>query len=626
MDRNSIIGIVLIAAIFIVMGIINQPSKEEQIHIQQTHDSIVKANEQQEEQRLLTIQEKNLSGGTADSLTHADKAAKLGDFGKTAFGEEKQYTLENDLLALTVSTKGGRPYTARLKKYRTFDSLPLVLFDGDSTIFGLNFYWQNHSISTNDLYFVSSGDSSKNQLVTDKAKSITMRLMVSENQYIDYIYSLAPGSYQVKMDIKFVGLLGISGSSSNTLDLQWEMLSPAQEKGWKNESQYTSLYYKPYKDDVNYFNSRSTKPQEENIPTQVEWIGYKDQFFASVIMAENSFSNVKMQMLSRTPDTKYIKQFKSIIGVPFKPESTDPIALSFYFGPTKYKLLKKEFGDKRLQDMVSVGKNIIKWINQGVIINIFEWLSKSIFNYGIIILLLTLIIKILLLPLTFRSYVSQAKMRVLKPMVDEITAKIPKDKAMERQQATMALYKKVGVSPLGGCLPMLLQMPILFAMFRFFPTSIELRQQSFLWATDLSTYDSIFEWSATIPLLTKIYGNHISLFTILMTVTTLITMKTSGTSQMSDNQIPGMKSMMYIMPVTFMFVLNGFSAALTYYYFLANVITFGQNYLFKMFINEDELLKKLEARKAKTKKKSKWQQRIEDMQKMQQKQLSAKRK
>ena len=262
----------------------------------------------------------------------------------------------------------------------------------------------------------------------------------------------------------------------------------------------------------------------------------------------------------------------------------------------------------KLDELVIMGGSIIKWINRFVIIPIFNWLNNYISNYGIIILLLTIIIKVALFPLTFRSYVSQAKMRVLKPQIDEINQKIPKEKAVERQQATMELYKRVGVSPLGGCLPMLLQFPILFAMFRFFPSSIELRQERFLWAHDLSTYDSILDLPFTIPL----YGDHVSLFTILMTVTTLLSMKINSQAT-SDSQMPGMKGMMYMMPIMFMLILNNFSSGLTYYYFLANVITLGQNYIFKLFIDEDEMLKKLNEKKKKPVTKSKFQQRLEEM-------------
>ncbi|MBN1118422.1 MAG: membrane protein insertase YidC [Bacteroidales bacterium] len=625
MDRNSILGIVIIAAIFIVFGVINKPSQEEQARIKRQQDSIATLRQQQEAEVNKQIKELEKTRAATDSLARINKAEKLGDFGQTVYGENEFYTIENDLLVLKVSKRGGRPYSVMLKEYRTYDSLPLVLFDGDSTVFGLNFYKQNHAISTNDLFFNVDSSYSEGIIVSDKPESLIMRLPSETGEYMEFVYTLSPGLYEVDVDINFVGMDGITGSMPNALDLQWEIFSPRHEKGWKNESNYTTLYYKPFNEDVDFFRAQGSKgPKEEDIPTKVEWIGYKGQFFASVIMSEKAFENARVQSINMPEEGKYIKQFKSEIGLPFVPE-TKTIPVKFYFGPNKFKLLKKQYDEKKLHDMVSVGRGIIKWINQGLIINLFNWLHKGIANYGLIILILTLIIKIMLLPLTFRSYISQAKMRVVKPMVDEATSKIPKDKAVERQQATMAIYKKVGVSPMGGCLPMVLQMPILFAMFRFFPTSIELRQQSFLWATDLSTYDSIFEWSQQIPILSNIYGNHISLFTILMTVTTLITMKTNSSAQMNDQGMPGMKTMMYIMPVTFMFVLNNFSAALTYYYFLANLITFGQNYLFKLFVNEDEVLKKLQAKKAKPKKKSKWQQRIEDMQKMQQQQIKKRR-
>ncbi|MFW6370078.1 MAG: membrane protein insertase YidC, partial [Bacteroidota bacterium] len=304
-----------------------------------------------------------------------------------------------------------------------------------------------------------------------------------------------------------------------------------------------------------------------------------------------------------------LRNMRAEIGVPYDGAGTT-IPLKFYFGPNHFNTLKK-YDELELKELVNLGKSIIKWINQFVIIPIFNFFERFTGNYGLIILLLTIVIKTALFPLTYKSYLSQAKMRVLKPQIDEINERIPKDKAMERQQATMALYKKAGVNPMGGCLPMLLQMPILFAMFRFFPTSIELRQEGFLWATDLSTYDSILSWDAEIPLISRFYGNHISLFTILMTVSTMLTMKFNSATA-SSNQMPGMKSMMYMMPIMFMFVLNNFSAGLTYYYFLANLITFGQNAIFKSFVDDEALLKKIQQKKAKPVKKSKFQQRLEE--------------
>jgi YidC/Oxa1 family membrane protein insertase len=341
------------------------------------------------------------------------------------------------------------------------------------------------------------------------------------------------------------------------------------------------------------------------------------------LIAQQSFANAELQMNKLADQNRHIKKYDAVIGFEYKSsQANQTFPMSLYFGPNHYKTLKSY--DAGLEHLVFLGRSIIRGINRFVIIPIFNWLGGFINSYGLIILLMTIIIKVCLLPLTFKSYMSTASMRVLKPQIDEINQKIPKEKAMERQQATMALYKKVGVSPMGGCLPMLLQMPILIAMFRFFPTSIELRQQAFLWAKDLSTYDYIFEWSAQIPLLSTIYGNHVSLFTIRMTVTTIFSMKISNV-QMDNSAMPGMKQMMYLMPIMFLFFLNSFSAGLTYYYFVANVITIAQNEIFKRSIDEAKILAKLNAHGAKPKKKSSFQERLEKMQRQQQAMMQAKK-
>jgi YidC/Oxa1 family membrane protein insertase len=615
MDRNSILGIILIAAIFIVWGIFNKPNQEELKRAEERHDSIALVQKKQELEKEIKAIETKQGITTNQTVTDTSNTNQVnqeyGVFSNEASGENKIYTLENDLIKVEISQKGGRPYSVELKKYKTFDTLPVVLFNGDSSLFGINFYSQGRHVNTNNLYFVASLGNEKN-MAPDGRKTLSMRLNAGKDGYIEYHYSLQPGKYQVDIEIELNGLKDLTTQRNGFIDLDWMIYVPQQEKGRDNELNYTSLYYKPFKEKVDYLSTSKKEMQSENMTTQLEWIAYKDQFFSSVIMTDNSFSDALMEVHSQPAESKYLKQFKSTIGIPYEGSQKQLIPLHFYFGPNKYNLLKKQYGDKDLKDLVSVGKNIIKWINQIIIIKLFDFLNKYFMNYGIIILIMTIIIKILLLPLTFKSYLSTAKMRVLKPQIDEINSKISKDKPMERQQATMALYKKVGVSPLGGCLPMLLQMPILFAMFRFFPTSIELRQQSFLWAHDLSTYDSIYEWHRFIPVLSTFYGNHISLFTILMTVSTILTMKFNNQTAATP-QMPGMQTMMYIMPVMFMFILNKFSAGLTYYYFLANMITFGQNYLFNYFIDEDELLKKLQAKKGKVVKKSTFQQRLEKM-------------
>ena len=616
MDKNSIFGILLIAAILIIWGVIQTPDKKEQEQRRKYADSlyreqqkaIISADSLKVSQQSLT--EDNKLAPIADSVNAVKLADQFGAFATSATGEDRFYTIENDVLKIVVSAKGGRPYSVELKKYKDYDRDPVILFQGDSTKFGLTFYDQNKPISTNELYFRPSDSLAASQA----SDSIAMRLSVSENKYIEYSYSLEPGSYMVNFNIRLSDMKDIVTRDPSSLDMNWEVFVPQHEQLKKNENQYTSLYFRHHLEDVDFFRPRKDT-EEQDIPTQVEWVAFKNQFFSSVIIAETAFSNAFLKSTNLPETDRYLKNFRAEVGIPFQRLQNETIHLKLFFGPNKYKLLK-QYKDQKLEELVSLGKGIIRWINQLVIIPVFDWLSKFMGNFGLIILLLTVIIKVGLLPLTYKSYMSQARMKVLKPQVDELSAKYPKGKEVEKQQATMALYKKAGISPLGGCLPTLLQFPILFAMFRFFPTSIELRQESFLWATDLSTFDAIVSWQGTIPILSTLYGNHISLFTILMTVSTILQMKMSDMS--STQQMPGMKTMMYIMPVMFMFMLNNFSAGLTYYYFLANVITIGQNFLFKQFVDEKEIMRKIEERKAKPVKKSKWQQRLEAMSKQQQ--------
>ncbi len=616
MDKNSIFGILLIAAILIVWGIVQQPDKGQQERNRIYADSIARVQEAaREKEKAAVIGNPDTIAQPRQSFDSTAAAKQLGTFAVHAKGTKDLYTIENDLIKLTLSSKGGRPYSVELKKYKTFSRKPVVLFNGDSTKFGLTFYEeQNRLISTNDLFFKALDTLPHNATV--QADSLTMRLQVADNRYIEFQYTLKPGSYMIDFSMNLKGMNNIGTRDPNILDLYWEAYIPQHEQLKKNENQYTSLYYRHLNNDVDFFKPRQSKAEvKEDIPTQLEWVAFKNQFFSSVIIAESSFTDASLRSRNLPEADKYLKNFSAEIGLPFKRLESESIHLKMFFGPNKFKLLK-QYKQYKLEDLVSVGRNVIRWINQFVIIPIFDWLSKFIGNFGIIILLLTIIIKIGLLPLTYKSYLSQARMKVLKPQMDEINEKY-KGKDLEKQQATMALYKKAGISPLGGCLPMLLQFPILFAMFRFFPTSIELRQESFLWAHDLSTYDAIITWSGKIPVISFLFGDHISLFTILMTVSTIIQMKLSEATT-STQQMPGMKTMMYVMPVVFLFMLNNFSSGLTYYYFLTNVITIGQNYVFKQFIDEKEILRKIEERKSKPVKKSKWQQRIEDMTKQQQ--------
>jgi len=614
MDRNTLFGLLLIGALLVGYSMLNKPARERQkLEYQRIQDSL--ANVQKIEAEKLdsikteiTTQEQVATGIQKDTSKQQDLEGKYGDFVAAATGEKKLITLENDLIKLKISTLGGRPYSVELKKYRTYDSLPLILFNGDSTVFGLNFFAKNRSINTNELFFTPTRVES--EIIADnQPEKLSMRLYAGEDKYIEYTYTVSPGEYMVDFDMRFNQMNDIISTTTDYLDLNWNMYVPGYELGRVNELSYTSIFLKHYQDDVERFNPKSKKDvTEKDITTRIQWIANKQQFFSSVFIAKDYFTNAYLISTKLDVSNKYLKTFAAQIGLPYESKPDHTLQMAFYFGPNHVTTLKKYGND--LEELVNLGGLMSRWINRYVIIPIFNFLNRFIGNYGLIILLLTIIIKVILFPLTYRSYLSMAKMRILKPEIDQINEKIPKEKAMERQQATMALYKKAGVSPMGGCLPMLLQMPILIAMYRFFPTSIELRQEKFLWAHDLSTYDSILHLPFNIPM----YGDHVSLFTLLMTASTLLTMRLSNQTTASSQQMPGMKGMMYIMPVMFMFILNNFSAALTYYYFLANIITFGQNYIFKLFVDEESIHKKMMENKNKpAKKKSGFQKRLEEM-------------
>lgn len=640
MDRNTITGLILIFAIFIGFSLYNNNKLNKAYERAVTEADLSYSNGELEKARTgyyealrLKPNQADLIGklneinqklgisetATQDSLKQTIQpaesivvppvrgidSASLGVFSGALKGENDFITLENSKVELRIAMKGGRVYSARLKDYKTWDGKPLVLFSGDSTVFGFNFFTaDNKAVQTNDLYFVPVSDERSYDASTTP-QTVRLRLAVSEDRYIEYSYTLAPDRYMVEFDVLFKSMNGVIAANQNSLTLDWKMYIPQQEKGRQNEENYTTIKYKYYQDDVESIGLRSRKQVDEvDLATKLSWVAFVDQFFSTVVLTEDSFTNGTVTSTKIPESERFIRYYTSELGIPFNAASADTINMKLYFGPNHINTLKKE--GYELDELVFLGKNIIRWINKYSIVPIFNWLEKYIGSYGIIILILTILIKIVLFPLTFKSFQSTAKMAVLKPKVEELGKKFPKkEDALKKQQATMDLYKRAGVNPMGGCLPMLLQMPILFAMFRFFPVSIELRQEAFLWATDLSTYDSIMMLPFTIPW----YGNHISLFTLLMTASTILTAKMTSATPGSDQ--PGMKMMMYMMPVMFMFILNSFPAGLTYYYFLANMLTWGQNIISKRFINADLVLATLEENKKKPLKKSKWQQRLE---------------
>ncbi|HAF29120.1 MAG TPA: membrane protein insertase YidC [Bacteroidales bacterium] len=607
MDRNSIIGIIVIAGILIVWSTLNKPSKEEIEAARFKRDSLEIVHQQQiiQQEKIETAKIQNIQNNiTVEEIVDVNQyKSQFGSFADAAVGKQEFTILENELLRLKIANKGGRVYSVELKDYKTYTKKPLLLFDGDSTVFGLNFFSENKSIITNDLFFEPFEKSSN---------SVKMRLYAGNDRYIEYVYTLNPESYKVDFDINFVGMNEVVASNLSVIDLKFSMYSPQQEKGMQNENLYTTMGYKFYQDEVKSLSARSKDENKEEINTKLKWISYQQQFFSTILVADTYFSNAVLEFTNLESSVKYLKHFESTIGIPFEYSAKSTIPLSFYFGPNHYTTLKKQKLD--FEEIIPLGWAIFGWVNKFAVIPVFNFLDNYIASYGIIILILTILIKLVLFPLTYKSYLSTAKMRVLKPEIDEISKKFPKkEDAIKKQQATMAMYKKVGVNPMGGCIPMAIQMPILFAMFRFFPSSIELRQEAFLWADDLSSYDSIFSWSVDIPLISSIYGNHISLFTILMAVALVFSSKLN-TGQMNDTnqQMPGMKFMMtYMMPVMMLVFFNRYAAGLSYYYFLSNVITLGQTVFIRRFVDDEAILKKLHENKKKPVKKSKWQERLE---------------
>ncbi len=617
MDKNTVIGIILIVGIFGIFALINKPSVKEEAEAARHRDSVEKVIS--DSLKTIALQQSTATN-SAPTLSASDSTNKIlpdslkekkneelyGDFGKSVEGVQKFITIENNKIKIKFSTFGGRPYSVELKEYKTFDSLPLILFDGDSTVFGLNFFSQNKSISTNNLFFEpSSTDTILN--ATQSSQKLTMRLDAGNGRYLEFVYELPPNSYKMKFRINTIGFDKIITNNANFISLNWDIFTCQQEKGRDFENNYTTIYYKYLDDEVDYLSE--TKDSKEDLRTKVKWIAFKQQFFSAVLVANDAFLSATISSNKYIGSQKrLLKTFKSEITIPFDRKSSESRDLTFYFGPNHYNTLtKQEIPD--LEKLVPLGWGIFGWINRFVVIPIFNFLGGFIASYGLIILLLTLIIKLVLFPLTYKSYLSTAKMKVLKPQIDEINARIPKDKTMERQQATMALYKKVGVNPLGGCLPMALQMPILFAMFRFFPASIELRQKSFLWATDLSSYDSVWDFHYNIPF----YGDHVSLFCLLMTASTIIYTYQQNKMNPQSTSVPGMKVMMYLMPVMFLFIFNSYASGLSYYYLLANLFTFAQMYFIRRFVDEKAILAKLNENKKKPVTKSKFQERLELM-------------
>ena len=635
MDKNTILGFVLIALIVIGFSQLNKPS-EKDLAVKRYNDSIALV-----EQNKAELTEKVSKGTVAkDSLAVNDSTSKVktadifGDFSASAVGTEKFYTIENDLVKITLSNKGGRVYSVQLKKYSKRDSLnhslPLILFDAKESNTGFTFVTNNNRVlNSSNLYFEPVSG------ITKDAKgnqTLILRLKTTGNAYLDFAYTLPPKSYMVSFGLKANGMNTVMPAGTNSLDMQWSSKIRQQEKGRKFEDRYSSIQYKYVADDVEKLSE--SKNDEKKLTNKVKWIAFKDQFFSSIIIADDAMNSISLKSTLENENSGYLKNYTSEMTVPFDPTGKIPTTFRFFFGPNQYKILSaidngtKAGSDLQLNKLIPLGWGIFGWVNRFAIIPMFNFFSMFMSNFGLIILLMTVVIKLVLFPLTYKSYISSAKMRVLKPEIDEINAKIPADKAAERQKATMDLYGKVGVSPMSGCLPTLLQMPILFAMFSFFPAAIELRQQSFLWATDLSAYDSIMTLPFTVPFG---FGNHISLFCLLMTATNIVFTKLNMANTPTNDQMGGgmMKWMMYLMPLMFLFMFNNYASGLSYYYFISTLISIIQTYAIRATVDEKKMLEELHAKRSinakKPAKKSGFMSRLEKMQQEQQKAIKSRK-
>lgn len=598
MDRNSVIGFILLGVLLVGYIIFNQKQQVNSLREKARQDSIANLNKPK------TLID---TTGTAAKPDSAQLAADYGVFANAATGSEQNATLENELVKISFTNKGGQPETVQLKHFKTSEGDPLILMKGSFNRLSLQIPVNNHTLNTADLFFAASPV----QKQADGSQTITYRLAVTPAEYLEMIYTLKPGNYTVDYTIHGVGLENVLPASQKTLSLQWNWEQQKQELDMENERLNNQVHYKLTDGKHDYFTLQRTS--HEKLDGQQQWVSVKQQFFnTSLIARKTAFAGVDVN--TKVPQSgNIVGQTFATLEIPYSRVHDFNFPVEIYYGPNHYKTLKSF--DIGLENIIPLGSGIfafVKYVNKWIIIPVFNFLSGFIGNYGIIIILLTVFIRLIIAPFTYQSYVSQAKMKVLKPELDALRAKHGDDQqAFGMEQ--MKLFKSAGVNPLGGCLPALLQLPILVAMYSFFPSSIELRQESFLWAKDLSTYDSILNLPFTIPF----YGNHISLFTLLMTATSLVL--AFYNRGMADQSNPVMKYMPYIFPIMLLGIFNRTAAALTFYYFLSNVISIALQWVLQTFvINHDKIHAQIQENKKKPVSKSKWQERLEDMQKRQQ--------
>jgi YidC/Oxa1 family membrane protein insertase len=629
MDRNTLIGFGLIVAILIGWQILTAPSAEERAAFQRQQDSLA-AVEQAREKAKLLADTATATAAAADplaplagtlaadsNLTDSVRTARLdsaraslqqqrfGIFSPASTGKEEVVTIENEKLQITLTTHGARPALIRLKDYTTYDKQPLLLADPDSGGFEYRFFLGNLDVSTADLYFTAEQQG---------PGAVRMKAATADpDKYVAITWRLDSLDWRVKLSAEIVGLE--KEVDPRNVMFHWDITGRNNEKHLGNEQGKCTVFYKYLTEDATSLSTTSS--EEKKLEGRTNWIAFKQDFFSVAMIKPEGFraNGSEIAVTALPAEGRHTRSYSAKLFFDQPPAPTASLDMDLYLGPNHYNTLRRT-GIPDFDRIIDLGWGIFGWVNRFIVIPIFNFLDGKM-GYGLIILVLTIAIKIILLPIAFKNQKSSARMRALKPEIDAINRKYPApEDMMKRNQANMDLYRKAGVNPMSGCVPLLLQMPILFAMFRFFPASIELRQQAFLWADDLSSYDSIFTLPFTIPLG---YGDHVSLFTILMAASTVIYTLITSKQMPTQQGMPSMKLMMYLFPVMMLFFMNSLPAGLSYYYLLANVISILQmTVLGRFFIDEKKLRTELEHNMRTPRKKSKWQQRLEDIQKQQQ--------
>ena len=648
MDKKSIIGIAVVAVLFLGFAYFNSQQQKEYLEQKAAYEAYVDSVAAAARAAAPVADSLTSGNGVQAEVAAAEAAAAVRERQVETLGESltaareaeaEEFIVENDVMAVLFSTRGGQIKGVTLKDYTQYGprgkrDRKIEMMDPATARFGLSFYLKNglKNVPVNTLDYVFTAQPVVGE--ADGAKSVVMRLPVAEGAYLEYRYLIydteAPErDYLVDFDVRLVNMAPEMANQTQ-IQIDWANTTFQNEKGFQNENMYTTLSYR-FPDETSIEElGMSEGAKSKNISTQVNWVAFKQQFFSSVFIAPDNVSYANLAFDTAAPESSLLKTFTAQMGVPYTPQ-TEGYDFAFYFGPNKYSILKKigEPGgaDIYLERLVPLGWGIFGWVNRWCVIPVFDFLRNYIGSFGIIIFILVLLVKLVISPLTYKSYVSMAKMRLVKPQIDELAKKYPKpEDAMKKQQATMELYKKAGINPMGGCIPMLIQMPILIAMFRFFPASIELREQPFLWADDLSSYDSIVNLPFSIPF----YGDHVSLFALLMAVSLFgYSWFNYQQTASSQPQMAGMKFMMvYMMPIMMLFWFNSYSSGLCYYYLLSNIFTIGQTLVIRRIVDDEKIHAVMQANAARKSKgkKSKFQQRYEELMRQQEAQQRAKRK